>query len=454
MIPKATTYWLCNVRVPAALLEGVDPGLLATRDRDDLVRVDLQIAAGAIAQIAAAGDGDRPQPAVDWRGGQVWPCFVDLHTHLDKGHTWERTPNPDGSFESAITKIKQDAAQHWQFEDLYRRMEFGLRCSYAHGTQALRTHLDCYDNGLATTNLAVFRALKDAWAGRLELQAVTLTSIDTFLTPLGDRLADQIAEVGGVLGGLVLMHPELPQQLDRVFQLAQERGLPLDFHTDETGDPSSITLRYIAEAALRNGFEQQIVCGHCCSLAVQQPEAVMATIRALQQVRAGVVSLPMCNLYLQDRAQSASQRWVNLSESLPGAIATTPRWRGVTLIHELKHQGIPVALASDNCRDVFHSFGDHDVLEVFSQSVRIAHLDRPYGDWPQAVTKTAADLMGLPQVGRIAPGLPANLVLFRGRSYSELLSRPQGDRVVLRQGQPIDTTLPDYAELDDLVGGS
>ena len=129
----------------------------------------------------------------------------------------------------------------------------------------------------------------------------------------------------------------------------------------------------------------------------------MATIRALQQVRAGVVSLPMCNLYLQDRAQSASQRWVNLSESLPEAIATTPRWRGVTLLHELKHQGIPVALASDNCRDVFHSFGDHDVLEVFSQSVKIAHLDRPYGDWPQAVTKTAADLMGLSQVGRIAP---------------------------------------------------
>jgi cytosine deaminase len=31
------------------------------------------------------------------------------------------------------------------------------------------------------------------------------------------------------------------------------------------------------------------------------------------------------------------------------------------------------------------------------------------------------------------------------------LSRPQADRIVLRQGRPIDTTLPDYRELDDLM---
>jgi cytosine deaminase len=108
-------------------------------------------------------------------------------------------------------------------------------------------------------------------------------------------------------------------------------------------------------------------------------------------------------------------------------------------------------LASDNCRDPFYGFGDHDILEVFTQSVRIAHLDKPYSDWCRAVTMTAADLMGLPEVGRIGVGLPADLVLFKGRNYSELLSRPQCDRIVLRNGQAIDTTLPDYAELDDLV---
>ena len=63
------------------------------------------------------------------------------------------------------------------------------------------------------------------------------------------------------------------------------------------------------------------------------------------------------------------------------------------------------------------------------QGCRIAHLDRPYRDWPTAVTSVPADAMRLPQHGRIQVGLPANLVLFKGRGYSELLARPQWDRV-------------------------
>jgi cytosine deaminase len=88
------------------------------------------------------------------------------------------------------------------------------------------------------------------------------------------------------------------------------------------------------------------------------------------------------------------------------------------------------------------------MFEVFSQSVRIAHLDLPYGPWPAAATAVPARLMGLKGRGVIEAGSPADLVIFRARSMSELLCRPQADRVVLRAGRPIDTTLPDHRELD------
>jgi cytosine deaminase len=87
---------------------------------------------------------------------------------------------------------------------------------------------------------------------------------------------------------------------------------------------------------------------------------------------------------------------------------------------------------------------------VFTQAVRIAHLDRPYADWPRVVTTAPAAVMGLPGRTGLRPGAPADLVLFRARTMSELLSRRQADRVVLRNGRAIDTTLPDYRELDDL----
>jgi len=117
----------------------------------------------------------------------------------------------------------------------------------------------------------------------------------------------------------------------------------------------------------------------------------------------------------------------------------------------MKARGIPVAISSDNIRDPFYAYGDLDAVEVFTQAVRIAHLDHPVGDWPSAITRTPADTMGLGDVGRLRTGGPADLVIFRARTYSELLSRPQQGRIVLRAGNAIDTTLPDYRELDGTV---
>lgn len=445
MIPPTSNYWIKNAHIPASLLATplITPSALTTQPtQDGLYLVDIEITDGILTQIILGGTTapeERPYnltdvPVVDWRGGQVWPCFVDLHTHLDKGHIWERSPNPDGTFASALETVCQDAGQYWNAEDVYRRMEFGLKCSYAHGTQAIRTHIDAKgDQG--TISLEVFKTLQAEWEDRLILQAVSLVSLDYFLEPAGESLTQKIAEMGGILGGVGFMNPDLDRQLDRVFALAKAYHLNLDFHVDENGDAESIVLKKVAQAALRHQFTGQIVCGHCCSLAVQPPAAITETLALLKAANVGIVSLPMCNLYLQDRQ---SQR--------------TPRWRGVTLLHELSSSKIPVAVASDNCRDPFYGYGDHDVLEVFNFAVRVAHLDRPYGEWPAIVTKTPATLMGLSQVGQIGVGFPANLILFPARTFSELLSRSQHNRLVLRNGKQIDTTLPSYSELDDLLG--
>ncbi|MCU0567467.1 MAG: cytosine deaminase [Oculatellaceae cyanobacterium Prado106] len=431
MLKNSSHYWLINAHVPTPLLVGA-----VVENAEEYAWVDLEIKDGIIASITPADTmHDTSVAAVDLKRGQVWSCFVDVHTHLDKGHIWERSPNPTGTFQDALETVGSDR-QHWNPEDVYRRMEFGLKCSYAHGTQAIRTHLDSIGEQ-TQISFEVFRTLRQGWQDRITLQAVSLLPLETFLTPEGEQIADIVAESGGVLGGVPRMHPDLDRQLDRVFELAKDRQLNLDFHTDESGNPHDITLRHVAAAALRHQFEGSILCGHCCSLAVQSPEAVDKTLSLVHEAQISIVSLPMCNLFLQDRTPSSVE-------------AKTPRWRGVTLLHELKQRGIPVAVASDNCRDPFYGFGDHDVLEVFTQAVRIAHLDAPYEDWCRTVTTTPADLMGLPQLARIGVGLPADLILFKARYYSELLARPQGDRIVLRSGRAIDATLPDYAELDDL----
>jgi cytosine deaminase len=91
------------------------------------------------------------------------------------------------------------------------------------------------------------------------------------------------------------------------------------------------------------------------------------------------------------------------------------------------------------------------MLETFTQAVRIAHLDTDYRRWVRAVTSTPASIMGLKDQAILAAGKSADMILFRARSMSELLSRPQSDRVVLRRGRPLAQSVPDYRELDDLL---
>ena len=435
-IPDHSILRLRHARIPAALMTAPPSGPI---DHDGLADVDLEIVHGQIAAIAPAGSFE-PNTAIDLAGGQVWPGYADLHTHLDKGFILPRAPNPDRTFKGAFTNVAADRAKNWTAEDLRRRFDFSLRCAYAHGTTALRTHLDSIETQ-AYISWGVFREMRETWAGRIELQASSLVPVDVFGTPYGQTLADIVAVSGGNLGAVTRLtggiHDSIPAEfeelLDRVFTLAAERGLDLDFHVDESGEQGARALAYIASAKINRHFQGRVLCGHCCSLAVQNEGHVRATLDLCADAGISVVSLPMCNQYLQDR--------------VPGR---TPRWRGVTLLHEMAASGIEVAAASDNTIDPFFGYGDLDMHEVFTQAVRIAHLDTPYGDWPRAVTATPAAIMGLYHRGMIGVGRSADLILYRGRSMPELLARPQADRVVLRAGRIIDTTLPDHRELDDL----
>lgn len=424
--PAEPAYVLRNATVPRTLLAQSQsyPG------DGETVRLDLVVERGRIVRITPAGTGEGGPP-VDLDGAMVWPCFTDIHTHLDKGHIWPRSPNPDGRHTSARAAVAADRTAHWSAADVAARMRFGLRCAYAHGTRAVRTHIDSY-GGQAEISWPVLAAMRAEWDGRVALQGVSLIGIEAFGDEAaGARLADLVARHGGILGAAMTTGPDLDILLDRVFALAQARDLDLDFHVDETTDPQSRSLSHIAAVSIQRRFRGHVVVGHCCSLALQPAVEADRTMDLVAEAGLAVVSLPMCNLYLMDRTDGR-----------------TPRWRGVTLLHEFAARGVQTMAASDNCRDPFYAYGDHDALEVFTQAVRIAHLDHPIGEWPRLVTVTPAAVMGAES--RIAEESPADLVLFRARNYNELLSRSQHDRTVLRDGAPIDATTPDYRELEPL----
>ena len=211
MLFDSNHYWLRNAHVPLSLMVGGSKWTPRKPPTDHLLCVDLEIQDGKIATLTAAGTltetfMNSSVPSIDLEKGMVFSCFSELHTHLDKGHTWERSPNVDGSFDAALLAISRDSRKYWNSEDVYRRMEFGLKCSYAYGTKAIRTHIDSFGKQ-AAISWGVFNQLRSQWADRITLQAVALVSLDYYMTPAGEKLADLVAEMGGILGGVAFTHP-------------------------------------------------------------------------------------------------------------------------------------------------------------------------------------------------------------------------------------------------------
>jgi cytosine deaminase len=368
-------------------------------------------------------------------GRIVLPLFVDVHTHLDKGHIWRRKRNPVGDFPSAVAATIEDRSANWSAADVAARMEFSLRCAYAHGTTAIRTHIDSV-GPQTRISWPVMAEARERWRGRIDVQASPLFTIDhmTNATHVADIEAMLEAYGSGILGAAIRMEPDLRDGLSVLFELAERKGWELDFHVDESSDPAARSLKVIADVAIERRFARPILVGHCCSLALQEDDERRRTIDAVARAGLSVVSLPMCNMFLQDRQTGR-----------------TPRWRGVTALHELKRAGVNVMIASDNTRDPFYAYGDMDMMEVWREGVRILHLDYPFADWAEAVSASPAKAMGL-DLGVLRPGGPANMILTRARDFTELLARPQSDRIVVRNGEAPNAKAPDYAELDALEG--
>ena len=428
------SFRITNARVPACLAR-----VRARADEEGLARVDVSVAGSRIAAISvhdpalAAQDGD-----IDAQGAIVMPCFVDAHVHLDKGHIWPRAPNPDGTFAAALATVGADRDARWSAADVRARMEFGLKCAFAHGTAAMRTHLDSV-GPQTRISWPVFAELREKWAGRIDLQASPLFGIEFAQDDAHMRDVTAMLDAHGgpspTLGAVTPMVAGMQEGLDRLFRLASDKGWSLDFHADETHEMSARSLRAIAGTALRFKFQHPVLAGHCCSLAQQSADEAALTIDLAARANLSVVSLPMCNMYLQDRQAGR-----------------TPRWRGVTALHELKAAGVNVMIASDNTRDPFYAYGDLDMLEVFREATRILQLDHPFGEWAASVTGAPARALGLAERGRLDAGSAADFVLFRARSMTELFARPQADRVVYRAGVKSGAKPPDHGELDHLQG--
>ena len=326
-------------------------------------------------------------------------------------------------------------------------MDFALRCAYAHGT-APSAPTSIPPPPQHEISWPVFAEMRDRWAGRIELQAVSLVGVDHVLDEAYARRTRRPAsrQHGGMLGGRLRRSARhSTRRIEAVVMVARPANAASTSTSMSTrpSDPEAAALRILADAVARDRLRGQ---GRSPAIAARSPrqhDATRRTRRIDRVAEAGiaVVSLPMCNMYLQDRVTTRPAPCARRAGAASPCCTSSGR------------RGVPVAVASDNTRDPFYAYGDLDMVEVFREAVRIAHFDHPFGAWAGAPSPAAPAAI----VGRAGPrhrrGRRARRPRALPRPHLDRTARPPAGRPhgAARRQAPSTARLPDYRELDDLM---
>jgi cytosine deaminase len=384
-------------------------------------------------RITAVDRGPTPEAiepgteVLDVSGHILMPGLAEPHAHVDKAYTADDYPNPTGDLEGAIL-VSHLSFMASSADDIERRARRAFAAYVAKGCLAVRSHI-VVSGWVGLRSLEGVLRAAAAFQPYLDIQLVAHGAPPTFGAFGAEQrslLLDAIAMGATHVGGTPYRAEDPLEETTVLLELAAGAELPVDFHTDETIDPRSISVRHLADLVTRSGFPHDVAASHCVSLGVL-PAAMQAEVAGLLAASGvAVISLPQTNLYLQSR---------EVGHAKP---------RGLTALGALYAAGVTVAAGGDNVQDPFNPMGRADPLEAASLLVTAGHLDVAVAF--DAVSSSARRVMGLDASGLVV-GAPADLVAVRGRSLREAMAEADSRRVVVRHGSVV--TVDALAELTD-----
>ncbi|GAA2509180.1 cytosine deaminase [Winogradskya humida] len=386
-------------------------------------RGDLAVTAGRFVQYS----GQIPREEIDLGGRLVTPPLVEPHIHLDAVLTvGQPRPNISGSLFEGIA-IWADRVRDLTVEDVKNRVRQVLRWQLAHGVQYVRSHVDVCDPDLLALRALV--ELREEARGLIDLQLVAFPQQGILSFDNGPDLMRKAVELGADVIGAIphyeLTREDCVESVKFAMALAQEHGLRVDIHCDETDDEHSRFVETMAAETIRRGMSGLVTASH--TTAMHSYNAAYASRLITNIARAGLhmVTNPLDNAVLQGRFDQGPIR------------------RGHTRVKQLLEAGVNVAIGHDSVMDPWYPLGTADPLQA---AFVLAHLGHMSGDTElrtlmDMITVAPAAALGVADYGLRDNG-PADLVVFDATSEAEALRLQRPRFLVLRAGRVVAGSRP------------
>ena len=379
---------------------------------------DIGVADGKIAAIAGEIRG-RGTEEIDAGGRLTSPAFVNPHVHLDKALLGERIFGAVfKDFDTAV-RLTNDFKRNYTVEDVKNRACRVLESAATFGTTVTVTCVDIGTMGGLTPVKGMLEA-KKAVEDIMELHVVAFPQEGIVRDPGTEELLYQAMELGAdVAGGLPwyeMTDEDARKHIDIVFTLAKKYDSNILMLVDDTDDPNSRSLEYLAVKTMREGYRGRVTACHCGAMAAYNDTYAAKVIRLVKEA-----DITICS-------NSHITLWVS------GLLDRQPVRRGIARVKELLAADVNMACGQDDVNDPYYPFGKPDPLEIAFMMAHVAHLREPQ-ELETAfdmVTGNAAKSVGLKDYG-MAVGSRADLVIIDAPSVHEAL-RWQADRAYVIKG--------------------
>ncbi len=352
---------------------------------------DIGVADGRIRAIEP--DLQVDAEVMDMDGRLAVPGFVESHIHLDKACILDRCSLEEGTLDEAIREVSA-AKKGFSVDDIRARAVQTIEKCILQGTTRMRAHLEV-DPVIGLKSIEAVLPLVQDYKWAIDLEICVFPQEGMLNNPGTEELMVEALKRGAtVIGGCPYTDTDPDGQIDRVFELAREYDVDVDFHLDFDTDPRGLSVDKVCDNAETFGWGGRVAIGHVSKLSALPPEQLIAVAQRMANAGVALTVLPSTDLFLM------------------GADRDHDIVRGVAPVHRMITHGVTCALSTNNVLNPFTPFGDCSMTRMANLYANIAQVGTRAGHRRclDFVTQAPARLMRLDDYG-IEVGNPADLVI-------------------------------------------
>ena len=363
------------------------------------------------------------QKEIDARGNLVLSGLFNLHYHADKCLLGEiMRPNVSGTLPEAI-EITNDFKRKYDPAEVAGRAVSTIKQGVINGTTFFRLFCDVGTIGGLRAARGLLLA-RDQMKEYCRIQVVAFPQEGIARDPGAAELMEEAIKEGcDVVGGLPWYEytdEDARQHIDICFAMAKKHDLDIHMLVDDTDDPNSRSLEYLALKTMREGFNGRVTASHCGAMAGYNDFYAAKVVDMV--ATAGITISVNAHINLVCSAR----------------LDREPKRRGMARVKELLARGVNVITSQDDVNDPYYPFGKPDPLECAVMLAHVAQLTLPHEleQVMDMITVNAARAARVSNYG-IAPGMSADLVVVDAPSVHEALRLQPPRLYVFKDGREV-----------------